>query len=288
MTMREERVVEKQWSGKTIGTEWMQGLLIELLRFVPQEIMYCMVAVVVPFCMLFFRKECLSIYRYFKYRIGYGRIKSFFKVYQNFFVFGQVVLDRFAAFAGKRFHVKIEGMEFFDELASAEGGFLMLSSHVGCYEIAGCMLTSWQKRFNAIVYAGETSMVLKSRENRMSGNNMKMIPLKEDISHLFIINSALDRGEIVSLSADRINGSCKTVKCSFMGSMASFPSGPFSLARVKNIPMLAVFVMREGVRHYHIYISRVEDANQFSVRLETVLRRYPVQWFNYYDFWDKE
>lgn len=283
--MREEGVLERPWSGKTGGTDGMQDLLIEVLRFMPQEMIYCLVALVVPFYMVFYHKAYLAIYRYFRYRIGYGRVKSFFNVYRNFFIFGQVVIDRFAAFAGRQYRVKVENLELFNELASAEGGFLMLSSHVGCYEIAGCMLTSWQKKFNAIVYAGETETILKNREKRMSGHNMKMIPLKKDLSHLILINAALNSGEIVSLSADRVNGSCKTVKCSFFDSEANFPQGPFSLARMKGIPMLAVFVMKEGVRRYHIYLSKVEDAKQFSAHLETVLRKYPAQWFNYYDFW---
>ena len=64
--------------------------------------------------------------------------------------------------------------------------------------------------------------------------------------------------------------------------------------------MVAVFVMKEGVRKYRIYArqlgktldpdspSRVRAeamARDFAVQLEDVVRQYPTQWFNFYDFW---
>ncbi|MBO4282538.1 MAG: acyltransferase [Bacteroidales bacterium] len=280
--------MQQQWSGKTDGTTWMQRSLIAMLRIIPCEVFYGVLLVVVPFYMLFSRKSYCAIYRYFRHRLGYGRVRAFLNVYWNHFLFGQVVIDRFAAFAGKQYKFEIDNLHLFDELVAGEGGFIMLSSHVGCYEMAGCMLTSKKKPINAVAYDGETAVVSRNRESLMLRHNMKLIPVKRDMSHLFAVNSALDRGEIVSLPADRLNGSPKTVRCMFMGEEAQFPMGPFSLARVKKVPVLAMFVMKEGSRRYHIYLSRVENAQQFACDIEATLRKYPAQWFNFYDFWNKE
>ena len=125
-----------------------------------------------------------------------------------------------------------------------------------------------------------------------------MIPVKEDLSHLFALNAAIDKGEIVSMPADRIFGSQKSVDCHFFGATARFPLGGFAMAVQKNVPVLAVFVMKEGMRKYHAYVQEItcdtqvgkreqmaQLAQSFAERLEAIVRRYPTQWFNYYDFW---
>ena len=274
----------RQWSGKTDGTTWMQRSLVTMFRFMPLLPVYGIMALVVPFYMLFRREGYLAIYHYFRQRWSYSPLRAFFGVYHNHFLFGQVVLDRFAAFAGKQYHCEIEHLERFNQLADSNQGFLMLSSHVGCFEIGGCMLTS-QKTVNAVVFAGETSTVRTGRENLLTNHNMRLIPVRDDMSHLFAINAALDRNEIVSMPADRVNGSSKAVRCSFLGAEASFPRGAFALAKAKGVPILAVFVMKEGMKRYRFFLERVDDATQFASALESVLHRYPAQWFNFYEFW---
>ena len=82
----------------------------------------------------------LAIYRYFRNRHGYGRLKAFIYVYINHFRFGQIIIDRFAMYAGKHFEMEIEGQDMFDELDNSDDGFIQLSSHVGNYELAGYSL----------------------------------------------------------------------------------------------------------------------------------------------------
>ena len=274
-----------EWSGKTDGLPWMQRSLIAMFRIVPLWLIYGVMALVVPFYMIFNRKGYKAMYRFFRDRLGYGRWKSFWKVYANHYRFGQIILDRFGVYAGKKYRFITEGQELMDELEKHPEGFVNLSSHVGNYEIAGYSLKPKSKRFNALVYAGETATVMENRQKQLSQNNMSMIPVKEDMSHLFAINAAIDNGEIVSMPADRIYGSQKTVDCMFFGEKARFPMGAFALATKKKVPMLAVFVMKDSYRTYHAYVRKIEKAQEFATNLEDIVRRYPTQWFNYFDFW---
>ena len=219
-------------------------------------------------------------------------------MYANHFRFGQIILDRFGVYAGKKYHFESEGQELMDELETHPEGFLTLSCHIGNYEIAGYFMQPKQKKFNALVYAGETATVMENRQRMLSQNNMKMILVNEDMSHLFLLNSALDEGEIISMPADRIFGSQKTVECRFFGETARFPLGGFAMAVQKGVPVLAVFVMKEGMKKYHAYVRKIEcnrEANKreqmsqlaqrYAEQLEDIVRRYPTQWFNYFDFW---
>ena len=274
-----------EWSGKTDGQPWMQRSLIAMFRVVPLWLPYGVMALVVPFYMIFNRKGYKAMYRFFRERLGFGQWKSFWKVYANHFRFGQIILDRFGVYAGKKYRFITEGQELMDELETHPEGFVNLSSHVGNYEIAGYSLKPKSKRFNALVYAGETATVMENRQKMLSQNNMSMIPVKEDMSHLFLLNNAIDNGEIVSMPADRIFGSQKVVECQFFGEKARFPMGAFTLASKKNVAMLAVFVMKESYKTYHAYVRGIKNAQDFADNLEEIVRKYPTQWFNYFDFW---
>lgn len=279
----------------------MQKALIVVFKVVPLEVIYGVMALVVPFYMLFNHKGYTSMYHFFRRRLGKKPLSAFWHVYLNHFAFGQVVLDRFATYAGRRFKLEIDGNENFLRLCEGEKGFVMLSSHVGNYEQAGYMLRSDRKSFNALVYAGESATVMSERNKQFAGSNIHMIPVHADMSHLFIINKSLDEGNIVSMPADRCFGSTKSVPCQFFGATAQFPLGPFATAVQKEVPALAVMVMKEGAHSYRAFVRQLPVdttlphrkqmaalAQSFATTLEEIVRRYPHQWYNYYEFWDGE
>lgn len=276
----------------------MQKALIVLFKVVPLEVIYAVMALVVPFYMLFNHKGYLAMYHFFRQRLGKGWLGAVGHVYLNHFRFGEVVLDRFATYAGVRFRLSIDGNEHFLRLNEGEKGFMMLSSHVGNYEQAGYVLKSDRKSFNALVYSGESATVMDGRNRQFADSNIHMIPVLADMSHLFLINSILDEGNIVSMPADRCFGSAKSVGCQFFGAEAQFPLGPFATAVQKEVPALAVMVMKEGTRRYRAFVRPLECdttlphrqqmaalAQNFATTLEETVRRYPHQWYNYYEFW---
>ena len=208
------------------------------------------------------------------------------------------MVDRFAVFAGKRFKLDIDGYEYFQQLELETKGFVILSSHIGCYEVAGYSLISKSKRFNALVFGGEKATVMKGRQEALSEHNIRMIPVREDMSHLFIVNEALSNNEIMSMPADRIVGSAKVVKVNFFGETASLPAGPFSVTTMNGFDALAVNVMKISAKRYKVYVTRLsydtqaprkqqmqQLANCYVEELERRVRQYPSQWFNFYDFW---
>ena len=271
--------------------------LVVLMKVIDRRIIYCFMAIVVPFYMIFHHDSYLATYRFFRQRFHYGRIKSFLKVYANHFRFGQVIIDRYAAYAGKKFRFELDGNERFMELVHGERGFVQLSSHAGNYEMVGYGLTSTTKKINGLFYGGESKVMMDFRRKILAMHNVNLIEVDESMSHIFNMNAAIDRGEIVSMTGDRLFGSSKAIKCMFLGKEASFPMGPFALAVQKEVPMLAVFSMRYKGR-YRVYVRDIEQdeslpirarmtdmAKKFASELENVVRMYPTQWFNYYDFW---
>ena len=278
------------WRGTTDGTPWMQKSHIGLNRISPLWFLYGIMALVIPFYVLFDGKARRASWSFFRKRIGYGPLKSAWHVYLNMFNMGMVVLDRFAAYAGKEFRIDIEEPNIYPIWCQDKEGFAILSSHVGNYEIAGYSLHS-PKRMNVLVYAGETATVMANRERMFDSTNIRMVKVQEDLSHLFQLNNALADGEIVSLPADRVFGSSKAVKCSFLGADATFPAGPFTLVHSREAKALVAFSVKTGLRSYKAMFHPIEGnsvqelAQAFASELETVVRQWPNQWYNFYDFW---
>lgn len=293
-------MAEKQWDGTTYGNGLMHRWLIGILRRIDVRCIYVFAYVfVVPPCL--FRRGFKFIYRYFRERFGESPLVAFWHTYVNHCYFAEVVIDKFAMYAGKKFEVEIEGYDNFLHLANQEAGFIQLSSHMGNYEIAGYTLVAETKRLNAIVYLGEKSTVMENRIRMFTHTNIRMIPICEDMSHLFEIDRSLSDGEIMSIPGDRIWGSQKVLRAEFLGKETSFPMGPYTVAAMRGADVLAVNVMKVSWTRYKIYVtplaydketSRKCQTNQllhaYVTELERLLALYPTQWYNYFDFWKDE
>lgn len=288
-----------KWAGTTYGNGWMHRWLIRILRVTDVRLLYAFASVfVVPPTLLVNASARRAIYGYFRRRWGYGPVKAAWMTVRNHCAFSQVVIDRFAMYAGKRFRIDIEGYENFLRLAGGSAGFVQLSSHIGNYEIAGYSLAVENKRFNALVFGGEKASVMANRNRMFSGNNIRMIPMSADMSHVFMMDAALADGEILSMPADRIFGSQKSYEIDFLGAPARFPQGAFLLAAVRNVPVLFVAVMKQSPTSYRIVVKEIPApaggrakeraralAEAYVTELEDVVRQYPTQWYNYFDFW---
>lgn len=288
----------REWAGTTYGNSRMHGRLIALLRHTDVRLVYLFACIfIVPVCLLlnYSRK---TAYRYFRDIHGYGPLKTAWYTYVNHCYFAQAVIDKFAMYAGRRFDVEVIGMDDFMERAGREEGFLLMSAHIGNYEIAGYSLVSERKTIHAVVYAHEKASVMANRNNMFVKTNTSMIAMDSDMNYLFEIDRALSDGDIVSFPTDRFMGQAKSVECMFFGKAAKFPQGPFRVAAMRGLDVLAVNVMKTGLKKYTIYVTplhydknspRKEQIRQLSAayvgELEKRLRQYPAQWYNFFDFW---
>lgn len=291
-------MAQNQWAGSTFGSGRLHSALIRSLRIFDVRFIYAFAFVfVIPFVVLFSPSRKTS-WRFYRGILGFGRLKSALYVFLNHCMFAEVVIDRFAMYAGKKFDVVIEGEADYMALASRPEGFVQLSSHIGNYEIAGYSLLSPGKTINAVVYGHEKESVMRNRSAMFDRTNIRMICIREDMGHLFEIERALSEGNVVSLPADRHMGGSKTVECSFLGHPADFPKGPFSVAVMCSLDVLAVNVMKEGAKRYRIYVTplrydrgapRKEQmrglCGAYVAELEKRVEQYPAQWYNFFDFW---
>jgi len=294
---------KQDWEGVTGGNTLGQKALKILFSVVNVRVGYFFLVFVVPFYMLFRRKGYVAIYRYFRKQHGYSPLKSFRKTYRNHFIFGQTLMDRFAVYAGQKniFRVDNPDNDLFLAMLDNPSGCIIAGSHIGNPELCGYLLSQTKKRINSLIFGGEAKEVQKNRSKILEDNNVRLIPVSDDLSHIFYINEALSNGEIISMPCDRNFGSGKCVEADFLGGKADFPIGAFVLAIQYNVPVLALFVLKISASLYRIHVTSIpfppdnlskrEQINAmtktFVCELERITKMYPEQWFNYYNFWKK-
>lgn len=337
---------EREWKGVTGGSTFGQKAMKILFSIVHVRVGYFILIFVIPFYMLFAHKGYISIYRYFRRQHQYPVMKSFFKTYRNHYLFGQMMLDRFAVYAGQRsFKLDNPDNDLFLEMVHAPHGCIIASSHVGNPELCGYLLRQHTKRINSLIFGGEAKEVQQNRSEVFSDNNVRLINVSQDMSHIFLVNEALSNGEMVSMLCDRTFGSPKAVECDFLNGKADFPVGAYVMALQYQVPVIALFVLKVSASRYRIHVRRVsvpqesdksrcegvkadgtiampvrcegapsctdgakaggasatpvpresdkrtqinEMTRSFAKILEDIVRQYPEQWFNFYNFWKDE
>lgn len=294
--------IQKQWDGKTQGGDFGQRSLVFLIRFLGLRFVYFMMAFAIPFFVIFNKKESNAIIKYYHEILGFTKFRSLFKVFKNNFLFGKMMLDRLALMAKKnKFSIKIVNEDLFDDLCNNEKGFMIGSAHVGNFELAGYALHQEKKRIHSLIFGGESPEIQARRDEMLKRNNIVGIVASNDMSHIFKIKNALDEGNIVSMPCDRMLGSNKNVKVTLLGKETSLPMGPFITAAHSDVKMISIFIMREKTWNYTVYVNEIHYDENLNIRqrseqlaknyakeLESVLKEYPDQWFNFYDFWEDQ
>jgi predicted LPLAT superfamily acyltransferase len=291
-----------QWQGKSRGTTLGYRIFVFVCRHLGIFPAYFILRFVAGYYFLFSWTSSGHIYRYFR-RLGIGRVSAFFRIYRNYYVFGQTLLDKVMVMAGidrDTFTYDFDGEDNLRAIVAQGKGGILLSAHVGNWEAAGHLLRRLETRVNVVMYDGEHQQIKQYLESVTGGHNFRVIIIGEDMSHVYAIGEALQKNELVCLHADRFLEGNKTMGLPFLSGEALFPLGPFQLAAGFRVPVSLVFAFKESARHYHFFGSPLyqrggEPKEEFTDRLmrafvgdvEQKLKRYPEQWFNYYNFWYK-
>jgi predicted LPLAT superfamily acyltransferase len=290
-----------QWEGKSKGNKLGYSIFVFVCKTFGVFPAYFLLRFVAGYYFLFSWTSSRFIYDYFRLRLKYSSFKSIFKIYSNYYVFGQTLLDKVIVMAGieNKFTYNFDGEDNLRKIVEGGKGGILLSAHVGNWEAAGHLLKRLNTRINVVMFDGEHQRIKQYLDQVTGGKNFNVIVIKNDLSHVYAINEALVRNELICLHADRFLQGNKTVKKNFLGALAEFPAGPFSLASGFNVPVAIVFAFKENATHYHFYGSTLLKRNDtenkiaftdklidtFTRELEQKLRLYPEQWFNYYNFW---
>ena len=181
-------------------------------------------------------------------------------------------------------------------------GGILISGHVGNWEVGGKALDVLNKKINVLVFDGEEQAIKKYMSNVLTDRNVHFIKIGNDFSHMYEIKQALAKKEIIAMTGDRFIDGNKTVRINFLGEPALFPLGPWLIASYFNVPVSYVFAVKESSKQYRFYASPIkivpsiknpmkrsellsDSMKEYVSEFENIARKYPLQWYNYYNFW---
>lgn len=291
------------WHGKSRGTPLGYRIFVWVLKTFGVLSGYFLLRFVALYYFFFSFKASRHIYLLYRQRLGYSWFASVTKIYRNYFLLGQGIIDKVVLNSGikNNFTFEFDGEENLRQIAATGKGGILLSAHIGNWDVAGNLFNRLESRINIVLYDGEHEQIKEYLEGVMGKRNMSIIVIKNDLSHIYKISEALSNNELVCMHADRFMKGNKTITAGFLGEPARFPMGPFLLASKFKVPVTYVFAVKESNLHYHLFSSNIKDyttvaknevmqqmLTEYVAEIEKKIKQYPEQWFNYYNFWEKE
>lgn len=231
--------------------------------------------------------------------------------YRHFLRFGDAMLDKIASWRGElRFDrdvVFAPGAEAALN-SGAPTGKLLLASHLGDVEACRALAQlQGGQVINALVFSENARRFKQIMEEMAPQAGVNLIPVNDiGPETAMLLKEKLERNEWVAIVGDRIavtpqrGGEWRVCWSEFMGQPAPFPQGPFILAAILRCPVQLIFALRQqGKLHIHcepfadpLALPRAERqaalqvaVDRYAQRLEHYALQSPLDWFNFFDFW---
>lgn len=191
------------------------------------------------------------------------------------------------------------GYEVIKEALSGGKGAILLTAHLGNWELGGIVLSQLGHPVNVVYFPDGSSRIEKNRTRRRLMRGVKEIKLDpERISPLAMMR-ALEAGELVALQGDKLFHD-SGMKVKFFDAHAFFPRGPVLLAMLTGAPILPCFILMDKDARYKIVVEppihaaktgdREKDIEENLTKVAAVFEKYIGmhydQWYCLTRFWE--
>ena len=290
---------QQQERGSRTGMRLMAWVARSLGRTVTRVLLY-------PICVYFFLDSgpARRAIRRFRER-ALGRATNWYELFRHYHAFASTILDRVYFFAARfdLFEIEVHGLEVFDRELAKGRGCILLGSHLGSFEVVRALGLSRKDLEIRVVMDEQNAPLVREMIRELNPAVAQTVIQVGSVDTMFQVKECLDKGGIVGIMGDRVMPNDHAVGCTFLGSEAQFPTGAIRLAHVVRSPVILFFGLYRGGNRYEVNLEffsdevrlspdrRVDDLKQwtqrYADRLETVCRRAPDNWFNFYEFWNQ-
>lgn len=235
----------------------------------------------------------------------HGRSASWLDVARHINCFAATILDRVFLLSGQfdKFDFRIEGAAALHAEIDKGKGVLLFGSHLGSFEVLRVLSRLRPDvTVRVVMDRGQNATLTRLLDALAPDIAATVIDATQDGATIALaIKDATDAGALVGVLVDRARPGESLKPVEFMNAPAAFPSGPFLIASMLNVPVLLSFGLYRGGNRYDLHFepfefekniprARRRDAlvqvqQRYAMRLEHYLRLAPFNWFNFYDFW---
>ena len=234
---------------------------------------------------------------------GSSAIANFFRTYLVFWNYAWTITDN-VRFKEQRFvpEFSFAGREHFEPLLHGPGGAIILTAHMGSYDLGAHLFAASTTRQIVMIRAPEVDPETRQYEEAKAGSTNDdglRVGFNTSGDLAFELLEAVQRGELVAIQGDRVTAGIAATPVTLFGRSANVPSGPFALAMAARVPIYPMFVVRTGLRRYTLITGepitversgRTRDFTpaiaQWIAQLEQVIRENWFQWFAFEPFYE--
>jgi len=192
--------------------------------------------------------------------------------------------------------VKIDGLKNVDEALSRNKGAILLSAHIGNWELGGIVSSLLRQPMGAVVLTHTNRKINDFFIRQRAFGNLKSIEIGLALRECFRI---LKNNGLLALLGDR-DFSKNGVHINFFGKPTLIPKGPAVFSCRIGSAIVPVFMIREADDTFRLTFERpiYPDAGQggearvkqlieqYSYIIESYVRRYPDQWYMFREVWN--
>lgn len=192
-------------------------------------------------------------------------------------------------------NVIVEGREYIDRALSGGRGLIIVSAHIGNWELGGVTLGILGYAVNAVTLTHKHKGVNGFFNRQRESNGLLVIPLEHAVRGSL---EAFRRNEIVCILGDR-DFTQGGLILDFFGLPTMIPKGPAVFSLRNKTPIISAFTIRQKHNKFRLSFSAplefspsqefekdVRLLTQVYLRLfEDRIRKYPGQWEMFRQFW---
>ncbi len=237
-----------------------------------------------------------------------GKPASLWQVWRHLLHFAMVGLDRVYLLAESMdgYDIRSYGAEQLLAALAQERGVLLFGSHIGSFEALRVFSQlKPEVQVRAVLDVQQTPMMTTALGYLNPALAAGIINARKDGAQTALaIKEALDEKALVTLLVDRARPGNTVLTADFLGEPAPFPTAPWLLAAMLKVPVVLCFGLYRGGNRYDLHFELFADlltlqrgrrdadlqlvVQRFADRLAHHTRQLPYNWFNFYDFWQKE
>ncbi len=197
--------------------------------------------------------------------------------------------------------LEVHGKEELIQLTRGGSGFILLMSHVGCWQVAVSALSFLDRPVTLLLEYETESPDRHYFDYERSGLRLKVIDPRGYLGGAIEMLGVLKNGEILCMMGDRASGGEKScVRVPFLGERAPFPISAFQIASAAGVPVVVLFTHKMAPDHYSMNVGKIITVPgnlgrashtylpyvaQFAEELDKYVQAHPYQFYNFYDMW---
>ena len=145
------------WEGRSRGTQSGYRIFVWLLRTGGLRPAYSLLHFVTLYYRWFVPAATQPLRYLYEKRLGFSRYHTAHLIKRNIILFGQTLIDKIAILSGVKVDLEFthEGIENIEQLVKEGKGGILLSAHLGNWEVAGHLLNRVEAPINIVMYDGE-------------------------------------------------------------------------------------------------------------------------------------